>query len=323
MKLVNATPYPARLLRTVVDDHRLFGAVVVRISHDIVDGRLRPSDEQRWLVSAGAWDGPWGPMPADIPPVRGGVDVMIFGSARAPGGRPAPRIDVVAEIGSRWRARITAWGERRWKRSLGGLVASEPEPLSEVPLTLERAYGGSDEWDGITVPFTDNPAGRGFHLEEPRAHGKPLPNLEDPHAPISRWDDRPEPVGTVTCAQNFGPRARRGLELADDKQSIRRVLPRFFNDAFPGMVAPSAVARDHVIVRGVRGDGPLEFTLPDDPLRVDVRIGDDGGVRTPTIDQIGVEPDTRRVFLAYRYAFRYVMTPHERRSCRLSLAPAT
>jgi hypothetical protein len=322
MKLVNVTPYPARLLRAVVDEQRLFGAVVVRISHDIVDGRLRPSDVQRWQVEEATWNGPWGPMPADRPPRRGGVDILIFGSARAHGGRPVPRIDVAVEIGTRWRSRIIAWGDRSWRRSLGGLVPSDPEPRAEVPLTLARAFGGSDEWDGLQVPFVDNPEGRGFYLEESRAHGKPLPNLEDPRALISRWDDHPEPVGTGLCAPNFGPRARRGVELADDKRSIRGILPLFFNDAFPGMVAPAVASHDRVVVHGVRGDGPLEFTLPDNPLRVDVRIGDDGGVRPPEIDQIGVEPDTGRVFLAYRYVFRYVMTPRERRSCRLSLAPA-
>lgn len=323
MKLDNASPFPARLFRAVVDERRLYGCVVARVSHDIVDGRLRPAEVQRWPVCAGPWEGVWGPMPGDQAPVRGGVDMMVFGAARAPGGRPAPRIDLAVEVGSRWRSRIVAWGDRSWRRGFSGLVPGKPEPLREVPLTLARAYGGTDKWDGLDVPFVDNPSGRGFYLEESRARGNPLPNLEDPGAPIRCWDDRPEPVGTGACAQNFGPRVRRGVVLDERTHAIRRITPQFFNDAFPGMIAPAVAQGDRVVVRGVREDGPLSFVLPATPLRVDVRIGDDGGVRTPAIDQIAIEADAGLVFITYRFAFRYVLTPHQRRSCRLSLAAAS
>jgi len=320
MKLSNESPYPAYLFRTGVDERRIFGCVLARVTHDIVDGQLRPAAAQRWAVSAGQWEGPHGPMPGDHIPYRGGVDVLVFGSARAHGGRPVPCVEVAVDIGTHWRGRILAYGDRTWRRGITGLVPSDPDPVREVPLTLAHAYGGSDEWDGLQVPFVDNPAGRGFYLEASRAHGKPLPNLEDPDDLIRAWDDRPEPVGTVTCAQNFGPRVRRGLELDDDMQTIRRIDPRFFNDAFPGMVAPGVAPGETVVVRGVREDGPLTFKLPETALRVDIRIGDDGGVRTPAIDQIGVEADARSVFISYRFPFRYVLTPHEKRHCRLLLA---
>jgi hypothetical protein len=320
MKLENASPYPARLLRTVVDERRMYGCVLVRVSHEVVGGELRPTEAQRWQVSPGPWEGPWGPMPGDRPLVRGGVDVMIFGAARAAKGRPVACIAVTVEVGSRWRSTLHAWGDRTWRRGLAGLVPGEAEPVREVPLTLARAYGGSDEWDGIQVAYVDNPAGRGFYLEEGRARGRPLPNLEDPEAPVRRWDDRPEPVGTGSCVENFGPRVRRGLELDAETNKIRRIRPSFFNDAFPGMIAPGVAGGEAVVVHGVREDGPLKFTLPDTPLRVEVRIGEHGGVRTPTIDQIGVEADAGLVFVTYRYPFRYVLTPHQRRACRLFLA---
>lgn len=320
MKLENASPYPARLLRASIDERRLYGCVLVRVSHEVVGSRLRPAAEQRWQVSPGPWEGPWGPMPGDRPPIRAGVDVMIFGAARAAFGRPVACIAVTVEVGSRWRSTIHAWGERTWRRSLGGLVPGEAEPVREVPLTLAHAFGGSDEWDGLQVAFVDNPAGRGFYLEEERARGRPLPNLEDPEAPVRQWDDRPEPVGTGSCAHNFGPRVRRGIEIDEQTRTIRSIRPSFFNDAFPKMIAPPVAHGETVAVHGVREDGPLTFTLPDTPLRVEVRIGGDGGVRTPAIDQIGVEPDSERVFITYRYPFRYMLTPRERRSCRLFLA---
>lgn len=318
MKFHNYTPYPAHLFRGCVDDDRILACAMVRATYDIVDGALRPAGEQAWPVSPGPWDGPHGPMPGDQRFVRGGVDVMVFGSARSPGGRAAPKIDVEMRVGPSWRARLVAWGERTWQRRGGRLVPGEPEPVREVPLVLARAYGGKDRWDGIDMPYPDNPDGRGYYLEEERARGGLLPNLEDPDAPLRAWDDRPEPVGTGACPQQFGPRVRRGIEL-DEGGGIRQIRPEFWNDAFPKMIAPRAWPGDRVEVHGVRHDGVLAFTLPDDGLRVRVQVGDDVGERVPVIDQIGIEADARRVFLTYRYPFTYWLVPHQRRSCMLGL----
>ncbi|MCY1059377.1 DUF2169 domain-containing protein [Nannocystis sp. SCPEA4] len=319
MKLQNSTPYPAHLFRGCIDEQRVLAGVIVRITHDIVDGRLRPAADQPWPVSAGPYQSPLGPMPSDQRFVRDGVDVLLFGAARSEGGRAVPRIDVGVQVGRTWRSELVAWGERVWRTGVTGLVPSAPEPVSAVPLTLAHAYGGADEWDGLEVAYPDNPEGRGFYLERSRAHGRLLPNLEDPAAPIRAWDDRPEPVGTGTCPQHFGPRVRRGLDIDATTGAVRQIKPAFFNDAFPKMIAPRALPGDRVEVRGVREDGPLVFSLPPIALRVRVQIGDDGGERTPVLDQIGVDADARRVFLTYRYPFRYVVTPHQRRSCTLGL----
>lgn len=317
MKLFNYTPYPAHLHRGCIEEKRVLACAMLRVTYDVVDGRLRPAAEQAWRVSPGPWDGPHGPMPGDERYVRGGVDVLIFGSARS--ARPVPRIDVDVQVGPRWRARLHAHGPRVWRPGPRGLVPGAPEPTREVPLTLAHAYGGKDRWDGLDVPYVDNPDGKGFYLEEASARGNPLPDLEDPDAPIRAWDDRPEPVGTAACPRHFGPRVRRGLEVDEEAGAIRTIKPEFFNDAFPKMIAPRADAGDRVAIAGVRDDGPLAFVLPANDLRVRVEVGADIGERTPAIDQIGVEADARRVFLTYRFTFTYRLTRHQRRSCMLGL----
>lgn len=321
MKLQNFTPYPAHLFRGCVDERRILACAMVRCTYDLVGGALRPATEQVWPVSEAPWEGPHGWMPSDQRFVRAGVDVFVFGSARSPGGRLAPKIDVEVRVGPAWRARLVAWGERVWQRRLGGLAPGDPEPVREVPLVLARAYGGRDRWDGVDVPYVDNPDGKGFYLEASRAAGAPLPDLEDPDAPVRAWSDRPEPVGTVACAQHFPPRVRRGVDVDAETGEIRELRPEFWNDAFPGMVAPRALPGDVVEVHGVRADGVVSFRLPDNDLRVRVQIGDDVGERTPVIDQIGVEADARRVFLTYRYPFKYWLAPHQERSCMLGLVP--
>ncbi|HEY8377921.1 MAG TPA: DUF2169 domain-containing protein [Nannocystis sp.] len=317
MKFFNYTPYPAYLHRGFIEERRALASAMLRVTYDVVDGRLRPADEQVWPISPGPWDSPYGPLPGDQRYIRGGVDVMIFGSARSP--RPVPRIDVEVQLGGSWRARVFAHGPRVWRPGPVGLVPGAPEPVREVPLTLAHAYGGKDRWDGIDVPFVDNPDGKGFYLEEASARGNPLPELEDPDAPIRAWSDRPEPVGTGACPQTFGPRVRRGIEFDAERGRVRQIRPEFYNDAFPKMIAPRAEPGDRVVITGVREDGPLAFTLPVSDIRVRIEVGDDIGERTPAIDQIGVEADHRRVFITYRYCFAYWMRPQERRSCMFGI----
>ncbi len=38
-----------------------------------------------------------------------------------------------------------------------------------------------------------------------------------------------------------------------------------------------------------------------------------------TIDQIGVVPDKNQVFISYRYPFRYIVKPQEKRETILNL----
>lgn len=317
MRLVNSTPYSARLFRGVIDEKIIFGSLAARVTFDIVDGALRPAAEQSWKVSPGPWMGPYGPMDGDDLPLREGVDVMVFGSARPPGGRPVTRLDVEVEVGPEFRGHVIVWGDRVWERRGGRLVPGEPEPFRAIPLTVALAFGGFDVWDELPIAFQDNPLGRGYYLDEERAEGKPLPNIEHPDAPIRVWNDQPEPVGTCQCSRFFGPRLRRVVEVDEETVAIRAVRPALYNEAFPGMIAPAARPGDRVTIRGVREDGPISFTLPDIGLRARLRFGDLAGERSLPIDQIGVEADHRRVFVSYRYPFRYDLVPRQRRRCEL------
>src|SRR5262249_23890217 len=140
MQFFNYTPYPAYLFRGCIEERKVLASAMLRVTYDIVDGRLRPAGDQPWGISPGPWEGPHGPMPSDQRYVRGGVDLLVFGSARSPGGKPAPRIDVTAQVGPKWRGHVVAWGHRVWRPGLTGLAPGAPEPVCEVPLTLARAY---------------------------------------------------------------------------------------------------------------------------------------------------------------------------------------
>ncbi len=317
MKLENHTHFPAHLFRGVIEDRRMFGSVAARITYEIVGDRLRPAAEQAWPISPGPWDSEYGPMASDEVFYRGGVDVFVFGCARAHLGRAAPRVDVDVRVGPTFRRTIAVFGQRTWTRRGAALVPSASAPFRAIPLTLAYAYGGKGKWDGLDVPFSDNPDGRGFYLDEATAEGGLLPNIEDPARLVRRWDDRPEPVGVGALTMGFGPRLRRSVRFDDATGALAELRPTFYNAAFPDMIVPKVAVGDRISVTGVREDGPLVFHLPNPKLRVRLAFGQEAGERDLAIDQIGVEADRMRVFISYRYPFRYQLNPLEKRSCEL------
>lgn len=316
MEFDNKTPYPAHFYRTAIRDDTFAASVLVRVTFDVGPRGIVPGDEQPWIPSRAPWKSPQGEMESDDVYYRGGCDVFLFGSARPPDGKAARELDVRVTVGDLSRS-VRVFGDRVWAGEIGNLKPSEPAPFEAISLTLPFAFGGKALWDELEVPHPDNPAGRGFYLDEEEARGGPLPNIEEPGHLITQWTDRPEPVGLGICPMRFGPRLRRGTTF-DATGSLSKLHPSLFNAAFPGMIAARIEPGMRVTVTGVRAGGPLELTVPTLELVARLRLGNDVHDELLEIDQLGLEVDEGRLFVSYRYAFRYVMTPGRSRSCTVT-----
>ncbi len=314
MQLINKTPYPAKLFRTSIDDHRLAASLVVRVTYEWKNDRFEPADEQDWIVSAGAWETPYGLMPGDELFFRGGVDLFLLGRAQPRKGEVAASLDVEIEVGA-FRYAVRVFGDRVWQRTRSGLVASAPRPIASVPLTLQHAFGGKGKWDGLDVPYAPNPAGKGFYIDEDSAEGGALPNIEDPRSLIVKWDDRPMPVGMGVCPMEFPGRM---LELVNPETQQWEFSEKLFNAAFPGMVAPKVAPGNIIIVRGVSPTGQIKLPVPNWQFQVRLTFDEEVVEKVLSIDQVGLEFEKRRVFVSYRYPFRYGMQRMQRRSCTLT-----
>ena len=320
MDLDNKTRYPATLFRGAVDEKRLFGSLAMRVTYDLKGTTLIPAEKQSWLISPGPWKGPYGPMEGDELFYRGGVDIFIFGSARPPAGKPAPSLDVTVQAGANFSSSIRVFGNRHWEKTGGWrkqLIATPPLSFESIPLTIQNAYGGKDEWDELPIPFPGNPDGKGYIATVENVPGKPLPNIENPQQLIQTWQDQPEPVGVCPCPAGISPRVIGRVVFDEKTGNLKEIKPTFFNHAFPKMIAPLLEAGAKVQVAGVSPDGPLQFALPRAPATVCVKIGNDKMEEPLPLDQIGIDVDKRQVFLSYRYPFRYFLRPMEVRSCEL------
>jgi hypothetical protein len=315
MDLLDHAGFPVRLYRGVIDEQRLFASLVVKTVWSVVDGALRLEPVQDWAVLDGPKPTPEGVLPTDQYFHKAGADLFVLGAARS--AKPVARQRVEVRIGTTFNVQIEAIGRRVWrKRLLRAPEASEPQPFTELPLTVAQSFGGSDLWDELPIPFPDNPTGTGYYISAESAIDRPLPGIEDPAAPIRKWDDRPEPVGIGLRPPAFGPHLRQAVEFGKDGH-LTKLDPLFFNAAFPRCVVRTAKAGDAVTVRGMRVAGDWTFALPNCPVRAEASIG---GRVTPLAlqyDQLWFEPDSGRVRIAWRSPFRYTLVPLERRSVRL------
>lgn len=315
MDLLDHAGFPVRLYRGVIDEQRLFASLVVKTAWTLADGVLTLDAKQEWAILDGPKPTPDGVLPTDQCFHKAGADLFVLGCARS--AKPVARSRVEVRIGAGFSVAVDVIGKRTWtKRLLRAPEASEPQPFTEVPLTVANSFGGADTWDELPIPFPDNPTGTGFYVSAESAIDKPLPHIEDPAAPIRKWDDRPEPVGLGLRPAAFGPHLRQAVEFGKDGH-MTKLHPLFFNTAFPRCVVREAKAGDAVAVRGMRVDGDWNFALPACPVRAEVSIGGRTHQVEWRYDQLWLEPDHGRVRIAWRFPFRYTMTPLERRSVHL------
>lgn len=329
MDLENHTPYAARLFRTAIDDDRIAASMVIKITYDMLGTALVPSEEQPWRISAEPWQSDYGLIDTDQLFYRGGVDLFLFGHAR-PDRRDTRSLTLSIMVGSGWKREVAVFGVRVWRKGATGLTATAPLPIEAMPLTMAHAFGGKDQWDGLDVPYPLNPDGIGCYLWEHSAEGKPLPNLEETDQLISSWEDKPMPAAVGPLPPMSGLRLARlagpGLRAsAAGKQSPRESGPplqidaTFFNAAHPRMIVPSVAPGTRLGVAGVTGGAPLVIDLPEAPPRCRLRFDAETDERPLAIDQIGIEADKKRVFISYRFPFRYVVVPEQLREAHLFL----
>lgn len=245
--------------------------------------------------------------PSDVALVKPATDVLLTGSAYAPGGRPVTWMDVTLSAGPLAKT-VRVFGDRVW-RDGATVTATAPAPFERMPLVWERAYGGTDQAAGHPRGEPRNPVGAGFRAPdgEKRLDGLPLPNLEDPGEPVLDWKDAPPPAAFAPVAPHWLPRRAFAGTYDEAWQSGRAPYlprdfdPRFFQLAPPGLVAPGYFQGGETVdVTGATPAGRLTFRLPRIPVEVEYAL--DNRKETPPVhlDTVLIEPDAARVVLVWR-----------------------
>lgn len=313
MDLLNNTSFSAKLFQAGLEDDQMAACVIVRVVYEVEHGQLRISDQQDWPVTFEDRETIYGTMVSDLVYRKGGVDLLVFGEAKSK--VPVEKMDVSLAVNENILANLTVFGDRYWGKTSFGIRPGSPSPFTEMPVRLEHAFGGKAMWDGLEIPYPQNPVGKGYYLDEESAIGNPLPNIEDPANLIFNWSDHVTPVGFGSCPLNQRP--MQDNLVIDDDGKIKSVLPGFFNAAFPALVAAEILPGDRISVAGMSLPPQFTFQIPAVDFEVELTLGEKQAIRPMKIDQVGIIPGESKAFITYRFPFRYEIRPREIRTCSI------
>ncbi|QDE71753.1 hypothetical protein BHS09_34850 [Myxococcus xanthus] len=312
--LQNKTPYAAE--RTWVrdkDGHHLW-VIALKATFDVDDaGHLRLADAQEPPLPEPVYWGEPGHSSlryeAELVVPKPHTDVLINACAHAPGGRPAPSVEVAVRIHDVDKM-LVVHGERFYTRGLTGVKPSSPKPFVTQPILYEWAWGGTDTRDTDTrkhVSDSRNPVGRGVASREAHLMDQPAHRVEY----LRGTPAKSGPAGFGPIASYWSPR----LELAGTFDEIWRktrhpLLPRDFDERF-ALCAPADQRPSRCLVGGEKvalvhltPKGALHFTLPRLRFGFTTWFGAVRRFHEATLGTVVIEPEVKKVRMVFQTGLR-------------------
>lgn len=266
-------------------------------------------------------------------------EVMLVGHAVSATG-PVRHLRVRMALGHEVRE-LDVYGDRVWQ----GDQPSDPVPFTDMPLSWDRALGGTVDMEidhGAKVRVSDpiNPAGRGFdpqwwadalarELSPPPGFPRwpqalrPLPNLEDPQAPIRRPDDRPTPWCWAPVPVEAAAKVKHLLEQVPPgaeempEPIEREMVHASLRQAHPCWWIPRPARGARLKLEGVLPEGKVDVSLPALRVVADYVAADRRGVIELTPQCLLVLPDEHLFTVNYRADFLIQYREGDERGLRL------
>jgi len=246
----------------------------------------------------------------DFAPYKPRCDVLLNGSAHAPNGSSVERVTVGLRVGPVNKS-FDVVGNRVCDKRLLSIVRTRPEPFTKMPITYDRAFGGVDisEKDPEKCKtYVQNPVGIGYYpLTKRKALvGKPLPNTEEIGRPVKTTSGKYRPMSFGPMGRNFPSRIKFAGTYDDNWKDERfPFLPQDFDEQYflsapADQQIPFLRGGEEVRATNMTPEGKLAFTIPPVDVPIVCKFRDREERPTPNLDTMIVEPDERRVILAWR-----------------------
>ncbi|NML16534.1 DUF2169 family type VI secretion system accessory protein [Azohydromonas caseinilytica] len=319
MELLNATRMVAGYTMGLEPSGRELLVVVVKGTFVLPKPgeAVRLHDTQLPLVMADTFSGEPGfsapVQEVDFAPRKPACDVLLNGSAYAPGGRPVARVPVGLRVGTMHK-HFEVVGDRVWEARLAEVRPSAPKPFVRQPISYDVAFGGADresEDPAEHDAYLPNPVGRGWrkHLKNAWVDGRPLPSTEAPGEPVTWPAGRYRPMAFGPLGRGWPARARYAGTY--DDHWLAEVFPflpadfdeRYYQAAPADQQLPVPKAPLDVTLVNLTPDGLRSFVLPhfEAPVHVFPRRGAREDL-TATLDTLVFEPDQERFTMSWRVA---------------------
>lgn len=317
MDLINATNMIAGYTMGMEPSGRELLVVAIKGTFNIPQDGSEPKlmDELVTLVDADVYTGDPGfsaPLyEVDYAPHKLRCDVLLNGSAYAPSGRPAKKVPVKLRVGNMVKE-FDVIGDRVWQVSKMGYTHSFPQPFTVMPISYDRAFGGSDNMHSDKSKhsaYMPNTVGRGYHVNTSHElmDNRPLPNTEERGKSVSLPAGKYRPMGFGVIARSWEPRYKLGGTY--DQNWIDNVfpfLPADFNDAYY-QAAPvdqqiDFLKGDEVVeLINLTPQGRTIFRLPKKEIPVVFFLKKGGKEEKEAVaDTLVLEPDLDRFTITWR-----------------------
>ena len=328
MELINATRMTAGYNMGLEPSGRELLVVVIKGTFVLPKPgeKVRLHDEQLPLIMADTFTGAPGfsaPVhEVDFAPRKHACDVLLTGHARAPRGRQVTRLRAGLRVGTMAKL-FEVVGDRVWQAGLTGISASAPKPFTEMAVSYDRAFGGSDRYsedESEHDAYLPNPIGCGWHrhLKNAWVDGTPLPNIEAIGGGVGFPSDKCKPVALGPLGRGWPQRARYAGTYDDAwLADVFPFLPadfdeRYYQAAPEDQQIPVPKGPMDVVLTGFTADGPRQFMLPH--LEAPVHVFPKRGERedyTATLDTIVFDTDAQTLSMSWRVARPLRQSLHE------------
>jgi hypothetical protein len=276
MEFVNQTRVAAGWTMGFDRDGRELIIVAIKATFTIPldGGEPLMAERQRPLVEADQFTGQPGlsaPLyESDYAHRRPMCDVTLNGSAYAPPGKQAARLNVGLRVASMTKT-FEVVGDRTWDKGVWGMRVTDPQPFAVMPISYDNAFGGverskSDPEKVRTFPA--NPAGRGYLPSKEDIDGKPLPNTEEFTKPVTKPNGEYRPMSLGSIGRNWVPRV--GFAGTYDQRWFDNRAPfwpddfdyRYFQSAPPDQQIPYPDGGEQIVLKNLTPTGLISFQLP-------------------------------------------------------------
>lgn len=241
---------------------------------------------------------------ADLIAPKTTTDVVINATAYAPNGRPSTSFLISARIDRIYKV-IRVAGNGWWEKGRFGLKRSAVQPITELPVVYERAYGGYDQTDPDPKKQRmdpRNPVGCGVVARPSHREGQALPNFVYPRGNLKKGG----PAGFGAIDSHWSP--RRELNGTYDDAWMQKRRPLLPEDWDPRslLCSPEDQRPDSHLYGGepvelvnLTPTGMLRFTLPKVYLTFSTRIDRRIEEHRSRLATVIIEPDYSRVIMVW------------------------
>ncbi|MCU7905714.1 MAG: DUF2169 domain-containing protein [Candidatus Thiodiazotropha sp. (ex Epidulcina cf. delphinae)] len=319
MELLNATPMQAGYTMGMQPDGRELLVVAVKGTFTIPKRSDNPvlAEVQKPLIEADTFTGEPGfsaPIyEVDYAPVKQRCDVLLIGSAYAPGGQAASRVEVSLRVGSAFKSFIVT-GDRFWESGNVAISPGYSDQFTVKPITYDHAFGGLDNFhenEKKHSAFMQNPVGKGFHQQLSRSlvDGAPMPNTEELKRAVTMPNTIYRPMAFSPLGRGWEPRYKlAGTYDQDWIDNTFPFLPADFDDHYyqaapEDQQIPYPQGGEGIFLQNLTPGGQISFQLPQVKMPV-VFFRKDGGKEEQqgVIDTIVLEPDEGLFTMTWRVA---------------------